>query len=305
MAVIAGVGGVAMSGATNPQLVPSETLITPCRLIDTRGPSDPVGGGVSQIGPVAGPLGSGSNTAVQVTGSTGNCRIPADATGVVMNVTVVGTGLSGSVRVNGFVTVVPANPAPNASNLNYSVGSGPTPNSVTVALSSTGQVRFLVSNGPVNLIADIAYGFNSIWALCTGTNRVIRVNATTNAIEASNISVGTSPNAVAVNANSVYVTNTGSNNVSRISPTTNTVAETIPLPAGAGPGEITRGADNSSLFGPSRDMWVVNGSGDSVSRITTGNATSAVTTFTAGIGTAPSSITFDGRNVWVGVTDAP
>lgn len=65
MAVIAGVGGVAMSGAVKPQVVPSETLITPCRLIDTRD---------DQIGPVAGPLGSGSNTAVQVTGSTGNSR---------------------------------------------------------------------------------------------------------------------------------------------------------------------------------------------------------------------------------------
>ncbi|MFM7508879.1 MAG: hypothetical protein ACKO5A_04965, partial [Actinomycetota bacterium] len=113
--------------------------------------------------------------------------------------------------------------------------------------------------------SDIAYGFNSIWAVCTGTNRVIRVNATTNAIEAANIAVGTSPNAVAVNENSVFVTNTGSDNVSRISPTTNTVAETIALPVGAGPGEITRGADQSSLFGSSRDMWVVNGTGDSVS----------------------------------------
>jgi YVTN family beta-propeller protein len=153
--------------------------------------------------------------------------------------------------------------------------------------------------------SDIAYGFNSIWAVCTGTNRVIRVNATTNAIEAANIAVGTSPNAVAVNANSVFVTNTGSNNVSRISPTTNTVAETIALPVGAGPGEITRGADQSSLFGSSRDMWVVNGTGDSVSKITTGSLPTSVTTFNVGIGDAPNSIAFDGTDVWVGVTNDP
>jgi len=45
-------------------------------------------------------------------------------------------------------------------------------------------------------------------------------------------------------------------------------------------------------------MWVINGTGDSVSKITTGSLATSVTTFNAGTGDAPNSIAFDGTNLW-------
>src|ERR1700754_754145 len=56
--------------------------ITPCRLFDTRAGS---GIGVRQT-----PLGAGDTLTEQVTGTNGQCTIPAQATAVAMNVTAVG-----------------------------------------------------------------------------------------------------------------------------------------------------------------------------------------------------------------------
>jgi hypothetical protein len=144
IAVVAGTGGVAFSGATNAQITPSQTLITPCRIMDTRS-------GTPNVGPRNTPLNGGETYSIQVTGTNGNCTIPSGTSGVVMNVTIVGHGS------NGFLTVFPGGATrPTASNLNYVTGQAPTPNQVTVALGATGQVSFFASGGPVNVIADIA-----------------------------------------------------------------------------------------------------------------------------------------------------
>jgi len=142
VAVVAGAGGIAVSGATNAQLVPSETAITPCRIMDTRTPGT--------VGPRSTPLGNETTHTIQVTGRNGSCTLPSDVASVTMNVTLVNPGQGG------FITVFPAGaPRPNASNLNYVAGQAPTPNLVKAALSADGKVSFFAKFGPVDLIADV------------------------------------------------------------------------------------------------------------------------------------------------------
>jgi hypothetical protein len=55
-----------------------------------------------------------------------------------------------------FLTVFPSDDArPLTANLNWVAGQAPTPNAVTVALSSTGSVSFYNLSGTVHLTADI------------------------------------------------------------------------------------------------------------------------------------------------------
>jgi hypothetical protein len=85
-----------------------------------------------------------------VTGTSGHCVIPADATAISMNVTAVG-GTVGS-----YLTVYPADAAqPQASNLNWTAGAPPTPNKVDVKLSAAGAIRLFNLAGTVDVIADV------------------------------------------------------------------------------------------------------------------------------------------------------
>ncbi|MEY3361597.1 MAG: hypothetical protein RL531_1316, partial [Actinomycetota bacterium] len=77
LAVTFGVGGLTWVGASNPQIVASKVSITPCRIMDTRA--------ASTVGPRSTPLGTNTTHTIQVTGTNGNCRIPGDAAGVLMN----------------------------------------------------------------------------------------------------------------------------------------------------------------------------------------------------------------------------
>ncbi|MFM7069966.1 MAG: hypothetical protein ACKOYM_10975, partial [Actinomycetes bacterium] len=138
VAVVAGTGGIAVSGATSDQLTPSQTLISPCRVMDTRA-------GAANVGPRATPLASGETYSIQVTGKNGNCDIPAGTAGVVMNVTVV------QPLATGYLTVFPGPSRPVTSNLNYTAGQAPTPNQVTVALNDVGRLSFFASGGPVHV----------------------------------------------------------------------------------------------------------------------------------------------------------
>jgi len=116
--------------------------ITPCRLMDTRVAPD-------TVGPRTAPLGPAETYSVTVVGASGQCNLPPDATGVVMNVTAV------SPTAASFLTVFPAGPKPLASNLNYVAGQAPTPNAVTVDVPASGQVSFYNNAGFVNVVADI------------------------------------------------------------------------------------------------------------------------------------------------------
>ncbi|MEO1057804.1 MAG: hypothetical protein AAFY28_12890 [Actinomycetota bacterium] len=118
-----------------------------CRLTDTRGPNN--------IGPRATPLGAGEVFEVMVHGSNGDCSgplaIPADATGVALNVTAVGATAASNIRV------YPANltDVPLLSNLNVTAGAPPTPNKVDVQLSPDGKLNVFNFRGSVHILIDV------------------------------------------------------------------------------------------------------------------------------------------------------
>ena len=139
--VALGAGGLSVASAVVPPPAanPVTTLITPCRLMDTR-----VGG----VGPRSTPLGPGETYTATVWG---NCGVPSTATGIVTNVTIVGP------TAGSYLTVWPADkPRPASSNLNWVAGQAPTANQVTTALSvADGRVSLFNAAGTVNLIVDI------------------------------------------------------------------------------------------------------------------------------------------------------
>lgn len=123
--------------------------ITPCRLFDTRP-------GIDNIGPRSTPIGPDETHVQKVTGTNGNCTVPAGATGVSLNVTAV------SPTAPSFMTIFPSNATrPLVSNLNFLPGSPPTPNKVDVALSPSGRASFYNLAGDVHTIADISGYYTS------------------------------------------------------------------------------------------------------------------------------------------------
>jgi len=115
--------------------------LPPTRILDTRPAPENVGGFV-------GPLETGTMHTFQVTGVAG---VPANATAVVMNVTVdLTTGPS-------YLTVFPAGTTrPLASNLNWKAAKTTIPNLVTVKLGAGGQVSVFNQSGQAHVIADVA-----------------------------------------------------------------------------------------------------------------------------------------------------
>ena len=143
LAVTLGGGGLVAVNATSG---PASSLVTvaPERILDTR-----TGLGLS------GPFASGVSRKLQVTGAI----VPAGATGVLLNVTVVAPSAAG------FLSVRPgdATGVPSTSSLNFKAGDI-TPNSVQVALptsgASAGQIditfdAFGVAGPTTNVLADV------------------------------------------------------------------------------------------------------------------------------------------------------
>lgn len=146
IAVSIGGGGLAITNAAiNSGERDAFVPMAPCRLFDAR-----PGVGIN-VGPRSTPIGSGEIYTQQVTGTNGNCVVPADATAVAMNVTAVGP------TADGYLTVFPADvgTTPLASNLNTKVGAPPTPNKVDVKLSPTGAIKVFNFSGTVNVLADV------------------------------------------------------------------------------------------------------------------------------------------------------
>ena len=109
--------------------------ITPARLMDTRGS---LGGAT---------VGSAETRNLTIRGTAG---IPAGATAVALNVTVVNPSAAG------FLTVWPADaPRPDASNLNFVAGQI-VPNMVTVGLSASGAISLFNARGATDVIVDVA-----------------------------------------------------------------------------------------------------------------------------------------------------
>jgi serine protease len=107
--------------------------LTPVRVFDTRINGTPLGA-----------LGVRTFTIAGVDG------VPADATAVILNVTVVdGTATS-------YLTVYPDGASqPGTSNLNWTAGQAATPNLVTVEVGRGGNVDFFNSHGSVDIVADL------------------------------------------------------------------------------------------------------------------------------------------------------
>ena len=115
--------------------------VTPTRVLDTR----------NGTGAPAGAVGPQGTVDLAVRGAvTAQGQVPADASAVVLNVTVTGTTAATDVRAYPAGT-----PVPGSSNLN--AGRGATvPNLVTVRLGSNGAVTLRNAAGSAHLIADIA-----------------------------------------------------------------------------------------------------------------------------------------------------
>ncbi len=124
--------------------------LAPCRLFDTRPAPLTVGTKNTPLGP-----GEPNVHTQQVTGTNGDCTIPADATGIAMNVTIANPTAQSNLRIYPADT-----PTPNASNLNWLPAQSPTPNKVDVKLSPSGAIRLFNQNGTVDVIGD-AVGYYS------------------------------------------------------------------------------------------------------------------------------------------------
>jgi uncharacterized repeat protein (TIGR01451 family) len=113
--------------------------LTPCRLVDTRNPPGPLGGPA---------LVAGQNRTFQATGS---CGIPANATAVFVNTTVVSPTATGNLRI--FPTGAPV---PQVSALNYSAGQVRGNNGIYV-LDASGRfdIRCTQASGTADVIVDV------------------------------------------------------------------------------------------------------------------------------------------------------
>ena len=138
VAVSVGAGGLFVAHAavsSNPAVFHA---LSPVRVFDTRDGTGSV--------PIA-PLGPGATLDVQMTGVN---DVPANATAVVLNVTVVNGSASS------FLTVWPtAEPRPLASSLNWTTADA-RPNGVTAPIGAGGKVSFYNLTGTVDVLADVA-----------------------------------------------------------------------------------------------------------------------------------------------------
>ena len=142
VAVSLGAGGVGLIAHAAGTATPSSFVaITPCRLFDTRA-GEPVGDRTT-------PLAADETFVRQVTGTNGNCTIPAGATAINYNLTIP-DGL------DGFLTLYPADAGrPNASSINPVTGQGVKVNGGTVGLSASGAIALYTLRGPLDAVLDI------------------------------------------------------------------------------------------------------------------------------------------------------
>jgi YVTN family beta-propeller protein len=267
--------------------------ITPCRLLDTRS--------TDNVGPRSTPLGASEVYTATVRGTNGNCTIPTDAVGVVMNVVAV------NATASSYLTVFPADVTrPLASNLNWVARQAPTPNAVTADLSADGRISFYNLTGQVDIAADVVgyyvdhthddryYSKAQVDALLAQQSTLgSRMSATDLATLAwyddpsrtRTIAVGDGPRAVAFDGTSIWVANALANTVQKIARDSGTVLATIPV--GSGPVGLAVGGGS---------LWVANSTGGSVSRI---DPTLAVVTATIPVSGGPQRLAWDGSRIWV------
>ena len=293
VAVALGAGGVLTGSAasgTASLLVP----ITPCRLMDTRA-------GTDNVGPRSTPIGADETYTPAVHGTNGRCTIPATATAVSMNVTVVNPTAAS------FLTVFPPDGTrPLAASLNWVAGQAPTPNAVTGTLSADGRLGLYNLSGSVDVIVDIV-GYYAPGSGSPGpvgpagptgptgptgpAGPVNRISDEQIAIlqwyddpgHPATFAVGDQPTGIASDGEHIWVANFGSDTASRIDRTTGAVTS---FPVGDGPWGVAYDGTY---------VWVTNSNANTVSRLDP--ATGAATTFPTG--GRPFGIAFDGTSMWI------
>ncbi|MBI5088124.1 MAG: hypothetical protein HZB15_04480, partial [Actinobacteria bacterium] len=269
-ALLVGAGGL-LTASADPSATSSSVFVpvAPCRLLDSRTDGSA--------------LGEGSVRTVQVTGSTGDCSVPAVATAVSMNVTVVNPTASS------FLTVWPADRTlPTASNLNWVPGQPATPNAVVAALSPAGAINLFNAAGAVDVVVDVngyfiptstgavgpagergpagptgATGAAGAMGAPGADGAANRINLTQIALlrwdqdpgRAATFPAGTNPWDVAFDGTDVWFTNIFTNRVSRMDPRT---GARVDFPAGAEPRDL--------IFDGSH-IWITNASADTVSEL--------------------------------------
>jgi hypothetical protein len=113
--------------------------VSPCRVVDTRGPNGPLGGPS---------LAAGQNRTFTLAGS---CNIPSNASAVSVNIAVVGPS------AQGFLTLYPGGSGlPAVSNLNFSAGQVRANNAI-VTLGALGDATAFLGQGSGNahVIIDV------------------------------------------------------------------------------------------------------------------------------------------------------
>jgi hypothetical protein len=143
VAVSLGAGGIGFIAHAANSAPSSFVSITPCRLFDTR-PAP------ANVGDRNTPLAAGEDFVRQVTGTNGDCTIPAGATAISYNLTVP-NGL------DGFLTLYPADAIsrPSTSTINPVTGQGVKVNGGIVGLSAAGAIKLYSLRGPVDALLDI------------------------------------------------------------------------------------------------------------------------------------------------------
>ncbi len=138
VAAVAIGGTLTASAAQPPPGQPANVVpLAPARILDTR----------TGVGAPQARVGAGQTITLKVTGAGG---VPADATGVILNLTVAGPS------DGGFVTAWPTGqPRPNASVINFQ-GGWDIANMVTATLGTNGSIDLYNDRGNVDLIADVA-----------------------------------------------------------------------------------------------------------------------------------------------------
>jgi len=127
------------------------TGVTPRRVLDSRPPPESVGGFTT-------PWSAGQTRELTLAGA---APVPANATEVVLNVTVTGA------TAGSFLTAWPSGVAkPNASNLNFSAGQT-VANLVVVKVGTGGKISLFNNSGSVNVIADVVAYFSPTGAAYT------------------------------------------------------------------------------------------------------------------------------------------
>jgi hypothetical protein len=271
-----------VSSGVRPIIIP----ITPCRLLDTRA--------ATHVGPRSTPLGAGESYAVTATGSAGNCAVPAGAVGLVMNVTAI-HGTSGS-----FLTVWPSDVVrASVSDLNWVAGQSPTPNQVTVGLSSTGtpgQVSFFNAAGSIDLVVDVVayladHNFDDRYYTKAQTDALAPVNrqrvATLQwyaANQSSNFPVGRDPHGIAYDGANIWVANLQGNSVTKIRPSDGATLGTYPLSVPYG------------IAYDGANIWVSDNAAGTVRKI---RPSDGAILATVPVGNNPTQVAFDGTNIWV------